>query len=617
MMSMYLSCSSRSSVSRARAVRPQERAGELTVISLSDIPARGGSPLTLPMGLFLAALTAPLWLAPIGLYQYLGIEIAIWMIFALGFNLLFGYTGLHSFGHGAYLGIGAYAFGLFQQNVAVSLWGGLRGGHPRGRGRRRHCRRLHVAPARHLLCADDHRLRPGLLVLGHQAALAHRGRGRTSRHPAPRPRAGPVARGARRQPGVLLVRRGLARAGHRRLWRLVNAPLGRVLQAIRQNETRARFVGYDVWAYKWATFVLSAGFAGLAGGLFAMAQQSAYPDVMSLHQSGLIVMMVLVGGGLVSFWGPVLGVILYFVARDVIGGITETWLLWFGLMFVVMVMVRPEGMAGLIHGLTSRRAFAARPPARPSRRKRDGALHRPERPEAVRRPRRAGERLALGRGGHGARHHGAERGGQDHLLPRAHRPPRARRGHHHLRRARHHRDEAAPHRADGHLAVVPDHEPLRRHDRHGERHARSAAVPRHGPQPVPRRLQRQSADRPGARRARPGGLADRAWDNAKALSYGDRRALEIAVALAAGPRIVFLDEPTSGLGAEATRNLAALVGKLRQRYTIVVIEHDMRFLFDLADRISVIHWGQVIAEDTPAALRENKWVARSALGEVA
>ncbi len=66
---------------------------------------------------FFAALllTAPFWLDPVGLYQYLGIEIAIWILFALGFNLLFGYAGLHSFGHGAYLGIGAYAFGLFQQ----------------------------------------------------------------------------------------------------------------------------------------------------------------------------------------------------------------------------------------------------------------------------------------------------------------------------------------------------------------------------------------------------------------------------------------------------------------------------------------------------------------------
>jgi branched-chain amino acid transport system permease protein len=70
---------------------------------------------------------------------------------------------------------------------------------------------------------------------------------------------------------------------------------------------------------------------------------------MSLHQSGLIVMMVLVGGGLVSFWGPVLGVILYFVARDVLGGYTETWLLWYGLMFMAMVMLRPEGLAGMLH----------------------------------------------------------------------------------------------------------------------------------------------------------------------------------------------------------------------------------------------------------------------------
>lgn len=90
-------------------------------------------------------------------------------------------------------------------------------------------------------------------------------------------------------------------------------------------------------------------FAGLAGGLFAMAQESAYPDVMSVHQSGLIVMMVLIGGGLVSFWGPVLGVVVYFVARDALGALTETWLLWYGLMFMVMVMFRPEGLAGALH----------------------------------------------------------------------------------------------------------------------------------------------------------------------------------------------------------------------------------------------------------------------------
>ena len=69
--------------------------------------------------------------------------------------------------------------------------------------------------------------------------------------------------------------------------------------------------------------------------------------------------------------------------------------------------------------------------------------------------------------------------------------------------------------------------------------------------------------------------------------------------------------------AEATRQLAALIQKLRHQYTIVMIEHDMRFLFDLADTISVIHWGQVIAQGTPDELKSNKWVQRSALGEVA
>jgi branched-chain amino acid transport system ATP-binding protein len=113
------------------------------------------------------------------------------------------------------------------------------------------------------------------------------------------------------------------------------------------------------------------------------------------------------------------------------------------------------------------------------------------------------------------------------------------------------------------------------------------------------------------------GLSGREWEPSASLSYGDRRALEIGVALAARPRILFLDEPTSGLGSAGTANLGALIRRLRTRYTIVMIEHDMRFLFDLADQISVVHWGQVIAEGAPEALRGNKWVQRSALGALA
>jgi branched-chain amino acid transport system ATP-binding protein len=110
------------------------------------------------------------------------------------------------------------------------------------------------------------------------------------------------------------------------------------------------------------------------------------------------------------------------------------------------------------------------------------------------------------------------------------------------------------------------------------------------------------------------GLAAKRDVPAARLSYGERRALEIGVALAAKPRLLFLDEPTAGLGSEGTARLAELINQLKRQVTIVIIEHDMPFLFGLADRVCVIHWGQVIAQGTPAQLRANPWVARSNLG---
>jgi len=110
------------------------------------------------------------------------------------------------------------------------------------------------------------------------------------------------------------------------------------------------------------------------------------------------------------------------------------------------------------------------------------------------------------------------------------------------------------------------------------------------------------------------GLGGKAAISAKLLSYGERRALEIAVALAQRPRVLCLDEPTSGLGTDGTLRLAELIATLKGKLTIVAVEHDMRFLFSLADRISVIHWGQVVARGTPRELQENPWVKRSNLG---
>ena len=107
------------------------------------------------------------------------------------------------------------------------------------------------------------------------------------------------------------------------------------------------------------------------------------------------------------------------------------------------------------------------------------------------------------------------------------------------------------------------------------------------------------------------GLAGKEHIRAKDLSYGDRRALEIGVALAARPRLLFLDEPTAGLGTAATARIAALIGELKRSLTIVLIEHDMKFLFGLADHIYVMHWGQVIAQGAPEQLRADPWVQRA------
>jgi len=323
--------------------------------TLSDISPRAASVVTPPMVVMAALLaSAPLWLQPVGLYQYLGVEIAIWMIYAMGFNLLFGYSGLHSFGHGAYLGIGAYAFGLFQKHVDVSLPGGLLAAV------------LAAAFAGAVVgAAVSHRrgIYYALMTIAFGqvfwfAAMKLHGvtGGEDGLLNIPRPPVdlGIVSFGFDDNVALFALVASLLMVVVVLMWRLVNSPYGRILQAIRQNETRAAFVGYDVWWYKWSVFVISAMCAGLAGGLFAMAQQSAYPDVMSVHQSGLIVMMVLIGGGLVSFWGPILGVIVYFVARDVLGAMTDTWLLWYGLMFMALVMFQPEGIAGLVDRLRSR-----------------------------------------------------------------------------------------------------------------------------------------------------------------------------------------------------------------------------------------------------------------------
>jgi branched-chain amino acid transport system ATP-binding protein len=111
------------------------------------------------------------------------------------------------------------------------------------------------------------------------------------------------------------------------------------------------------------------------------------------------------------------------------------------------------------------------------------------------------------------------------------------------------------------------------------------------------------------------GLADRSAIMAAALSHGEKRALEIAIALATQPRLLLLDEPLAGAGPEETERLITLLRRLKSRYAILLVEHDMQAVFALADRISVLAEGRIIASGSTAEIRASDEVRAAYLGE--
>jgi branched-chain amino acid transport system ATP-binding protein len=99
------------------------------------------------------------------------------------------------------------------------------------------------------------------------------------------------------------------------------------------------------------------------------------------------------------------------------------------------------------------------------------------------------------------------------------------------------------------------------------------------------------------------------------MAHGEQRALEIAMALATRPRLMLLDEPVAGMGAEETQRMIAFLSTLKGGKTIILVEHDMDAVFSLADRVSVLVYGRIIATGTPEEIRANPEVRRAYLGE--
>jgi branched-chain amino acid transport system ATP-binding protein len=113
------------------------------------------------------------------------------------------------------------------------------------------------------------------------------------------------------------------------------------------------------------------------------------------------------------------------------------------------------------------------------------------------------------------------------------------------------------------------------------------------------------------------GLAKKANQLAREISHGEQRQLELAIALAARPRVLLLDEPAAGLSPEETRSMVQLVRTLKGRYTIVLIEHKIDIIMSVSDRISVMHFGNLIAEGTPAEIQADAEVRKAYLGGIA
>ena len=245
------------------------------------------------------------WVVP---YKSLATQVLIYGLFALGFNLLYGYTGLLSFGSAAYWGLGAYGTGIALAKLKVtSLWLALGAGLGLALVGGARLRLLLPAPARHLLRDAHAGLRPAPLLRRLPPGRLDGRRRRPARHHGAAGRAWAAGASPLDRSVVFyyftLVLVGLAVAA---LKRILDSPFGAVLQAIRENTDRATACGYDIARIKHLSFVFYALFCGLAGALDAL--RLTVVPIESLHwsTSGQVVIMTLLGGA-GTFFGPFVG----------------------------------------------------------------------------------------------------------------------------------------------------------------------------------------------------------------------------------------------------------------------------------------------------------------------
>lgn len=301
--------------------------------------------------IFLAFAAYP-FLPYLGNFISLGSELLLWFIFTLSFNLCLGQTGLSSFGHGAFYGLGSYGAAIVFLRVSngngflLPILAGILAG-------------CFFAAVLGWLIKEKRGVYFAMLTVAFTQVCF----GICWRWDE-------VTGGEGGLSGIKRIDfMGLHMSDPTTFYyfcfvvfmvcaviirKISRSCFGLSLQAVRQNHTRAQYLGYNVGLYKFAVYSLSGAFAGLAGALYCLLTQSVFADIMDWTKSGDVVMATLLGGGTVSFYGPIVGSLIFIICKNLLSSLWEHWLFIYGLSFVIILSLFPTGLMGVLKKRTKK-----------------------------------------------------------------------------------------------------------------------------------------------------------------------------------------------------------------------------------------------------------------------
>ena len=299
------------------------------------------------VAMWIALIALPWWLPAIGGYTALGSKVLIYAIATMGLNLVLGFTGGLSFGQAAYFGLGAYGAGMTLKYLAPStplaiLIGTLAGGLAATLLGPLVMRRRGIYFA--MITIAIGQLFYFVMVRWNEVTGGEDGLAGFSRQDL---HLGPVV--------LPFASSGTAfyyldlfcfTIAVSIMWTILQSPLGHTWVAIRENRRRMEFLGIRVERYVWAAFAIAGFITAFAGSLNAMLFNFASPQDLHWILSGNFVIMIVLGG-MRSFFGPLIGVIIFVVAQDYLSSVTGNWMTFIGLIFVVIVLAFPRGVLGI------------------------------------------------------------------------------------------------------------------------------------------------------------------------------------------------------------------------------------------------------------------------------